>query len=134
MSIDRENKKKEARSRMEILKLHPDAIKEFWDEDKLNLSFCGNLSWLNDVQKEKVQEFEKRNNSLVYHVIYDYTAFGKMLTLLYVSDYPEEWEQDRADLKDGYPLAYVANLDDNLLSEFGMVGVKPHDGGVLRIA
>lgn len=58
MNIDREEKKKEARSRMVILKLHPEAIREFWEEDSPVLSFGGILSGLSDAQKERVRQLK----------------------------------------------------------------------------
>lgn len=97
-----EKKKTEAIARMKQLNLHPDIIKEFEEENILNLSENGGfLYWLTDEQKSYVEEFENKYNALVYHVIHDYTEFGELLTFLYVSDYEEEWETDRKELAEG---------------------------------
>lgn len=127
-----EKKKVEAIERMKILNLDPKVIEEFSEDKKLNLSFGGALFCLNDVQNEIVHNFEMANDCLVYHVIHDYTNFGELLTLLYVSKYSEEWEQDRADLREGFPLAYVFNLDNDICSEFGSVVVESYNGALLR--
>lgn len=133
--MEREIKKQEAIERMEMLELYPNIIREFKKDNQLNMSEHGGmLYWLTTEQKEKVLEFEEKYNALVYHVIHDYTEFGELLTLLYVSDYEEEWEYDRNDLKAGYPLAYAVNLDEESVSEFGSVGVKQQFGGLVRTA
>lgn len=125
-------KKEEAVARMRLLNLTPKVIKEFSERRKVYLSFGGLLLNLSTSQKEKIHNFETENNCLVYHVIYDHTSFGEMLTLLYVSKYSEEWEQDRADIKEGFPMAYVINLDNDEFSEFGSVGVKTYNDGLIR--
>lgn len=45
-----------------------------------------------------------------------------------------EWERDRADLKDGYPFAYVENLSTPDFSEFGSVGIEVCVGRLVRTA
>ena len=135
MKITMEQKKQEALERMKMLKLYPNVIKEFEEENVVNLSENGGfLYWLNDEQKKIVKEFEKKEDVLVYHVIHDFTNFGELLTFLYVSDYEEEWEEDREDLKVGYAYAYVKNLADDYCSEFGSICFRPQFGGLVRTA
>ena len=124
-----EKMKEEAISRMKMLKLHPNIIKEFSNEGILNLSLNAALYYLNDEQLARVQEFEQQYHALVYHVIQN----GQMLSFLYVSQHTEEWEYDRSDLKEGYPFVYVANLTDEICSEFGHIEIRPCVGGVIRI-
>lgn len=133
--MERNIQKQEAIHRMKILNLHGNVLREFEQEDQLNMSeYGGFLYWLNSDQQAIVDEFEAEWNALVYHVIHSYTSIGEMLTLLYVSNYPEEWEYDRLDLAEGYPLAYVKNLDDPYLSEIGSVGIECRFGGLIRTA
>lgn len=127
-----EEMKKEAINRMKMLKLHPNIIKEFSNEGILNLSLNAALYYLNDEQLARVQEFEQQYHVLVYHVIHNYTQFGELLSFLYVSQHTEEWEYDRRDLKEGYPFVYVANLTDEICSEFGHIEIRPCVGGVIR--
>ena len=135
MKIIIEKKKQEAIERMKLLDLYPNVIKEFEKENVVNLSENGGfLYWLNDEQKEIVSDFEQEHDSLVYHVIHDYAAFGELLTLFYVSDYEEEWEDDVEDLKVGYALAYVKNLTDDYCSEFGSICFRKQFGGLVRTA
>ena len=132
MEVTKEMMKAEAIKRMNMLRLHRNAIEEFETEDKLNLSLGGFLYWLNDSQKEMIASFEERNNCMAYHCIESNTEFGKLLSVLYVSNHPEEWSFDIEDLKEGYPIAYVFNLDDDCLSEFGSIGVVNRFGGLVR--
>ena len=135
MKVTMEEKKTEALERMKILNLYPNIIREFEKENILNMSECiGYLYWLTDEQKQYVSEFETEHDALVYHVIHNYTEFGELLTFFYVSDHEEEWEYDRADLKDGYACAYVKNLDEEAFSEFGSVAFKEQFGGLVRTA
>jgi len=134
MKVPFERKKQEALERMKMLNLFENAIKEFQQESKVNMSECGFLYWLDDDQTKMVSEFETEHDALVYHVIHNYTEFGELLTFFYVSDHEEEWEYDRADLKDGYACAYVKNLDEDAFSEFGSVAFKEQFGGLVRTA
>jgi len=135
--------RKEAVERLKMLSVHPNVIQDF-EEGTLNVSeLDGILYWLSDEDKEVVREFEERTGSVVYHVIKNHLVFGTCLSMLYVSDSPDEWEYDRSDLsvrsefEDGVSgyivMAYVANLDDDLCSEFGSIGVVPRIGGLRRI-
>lgn len=78
--------------------------------------------------------FSGCNKMVADHVIDNPTSIGRMHSYLYVSSNEEEWEQDRQDLKDGCPIVYVENVDDELLSEFGSIGIEPRNGGVVRTA
>ena len=134
MKVPFERKKQEALNRMKTLNLFENAIRDFQQDNKVNMSECGFLYWLDEEQTKMVSEFETEHNALVYHVIHNYTEFGELLTFFYVSDHEEEWGYDRADLKDGYACAYVKNLDEDAFSEFGSVAFKEQFGGLVRTA
>lgn len=131
--MDKQLQINEAIERMKLLKLHSNVIKEF-KEGTLNMSEHGGiLYWIEDEMLEKIRQVAERYNLVVYHVIHDFTYFGELLTLMYVSDDEDEWEMDRNDLVEGFPCAYVLNLDDDCCSEFGSVQVVPQIGGLKRI-
>lgn len=133
MTISREEKKIEALARMKLWGIYPPIVKQF-EDDQISESAppLGACYWLDEEQTARVREFEERNNALVYHVIHSFTTIGEMESFLYVSDYPEEWEQDRADIKDGQQLVYVFNKDMPDCSEFGSVGVALTGAAGLR--
>lgn len=87
----------------------------------------------NDLQN-RVSMFEKEYGVVVYHLIRNYTNLGELITFLYVGEYKKEWGQESSNTYSLCPLAYVVNLKDEELSEFGVVKVQPAFGGLIRTA
>lgn len=134
MNVTREEKKFEALARMKLWGIYAPIRTQFEKEDLVSESAppLGACYWLDEAQRKRVAEFEEKNNALVYHVIHSYTSLGEMESYLYVSDYPEEWERDREDIKDGQQLVYVFNHDMPDCSEFGSIGVALTPAAGLR--
>lgn len=133
--------KHEALLRMKKLNIHENAINEFRDEDKLNLSEpafgnrVGVLFWLNQDEEKMVRKWEAETGNLVYHVIKNrLREIGLCYSFLYVSQDPEEWALDNEDLDEGIQVVYVKNADDDGGSEYGSIGIKGAGGGVVRTA
>lgn len=125
--------KQEAIERMKMLKIYSQAIKEFEKDNVINVSEHGGiLFWLDDEQQEMVKRFEEKYNAVVYHVIHNYTVFGELYSLLYVSQHENEWDYDKDDIKHNIALCYVVNKDEKNFSEFGSIGIRPQFGGVIR--
>ena len=135
MKVSREKKKEEAIKRMKALGIINDAINQFKRDDVIMVSEppFGALYWLEDDEKEMVKKFEEENNALVFMVVRAFTNFGKMDSLLFVSDYEEEWEMDNEAIVDGYVMSYTKNYDAPDCSEMGSIVVKPSFGGLLRV-
>ena len=75
-----------------------------------------------------IKNFEKENeNYIVYHVIHSETYVGDILSILFVSDQPDEWEMER--LENGYIYAYSVNLSYPELSEYGDIFIEGYDVG-----
>ena len=108
----REDQKIEALIRMKRLGLHGNVIREFKNNEKLNMSEppFGALFWMDEKYQEPIKEFEEKFNCLAYHVAHNHTEFGELLTILYVSSHEEEWVMDMIDLENGTPLCYVINI------------------------
>lgn len=81
-----------------------------------------------------INNFERKNNALVYHVQLTHLVFGDLFSLFYVSDYEDEWEMDRDALMEGVAMVYVWNKSDDLCSEFGYINFKTSIGGIVRTA
>ena len=117
---------------MKLLKLHPNVIKEFKKENKLNRSETnlGLLYWLNEDEEKIVQKFEQENpDKMVYHLIKTHTKdFGIVYNLLYVTTNPDDFEQAKIDLKDNLVLAYVTTE----YKECGLIQIKSINGGLVR--
>ena len=134
--VSKSAQKLEAVKRLQMLKVHPNVIKEFqYDIPLINYSFVGALRWVEDPRWKKIiSEFEEEYNAVVYHAIFTPTIFGDFLTLLYVSQHDEEWAADNEELEHGCAYAYVANLTNDIYSEIGRVSIEPLFGGVIRTA
>lgn len=134
MNISINEKKAEAIKRMKMMHLIPDAIKQFKDGDQIMVSEppFGGLYWIEDELQSRIKEFEEKNNALVYLVVRAFTSFGKMDSLLFVSDYKEDWDIEKEDIKDGIVFSYTINYDMPDCSEMGSIGFRSIGGGVLR--
>ena len=122
----------EAVGRMKILKIEPEVISDFLQGTLFKSEGYGSLSPLTDEEKELVHDFEKSNSCTVYHVIKNQVGNDTQYSLLFVSSTPDEWAQDKDDLKNRTALAYVLNYTVRYLSEFGSIGVEPIGGGLAR--
>lgn len=82
----------------------------------------------------KIQDFEKKYNSLVYLILVSHCSFGTLCDFFYVSDQKDEWESDQKDLEEGYSYVYCYNMDDDMSSEIGEIAFKadPMCGGIYR--
>ena len=138
------NQKEEAVARLEILKSKGlmGCVKRAFDTKKQTVYYSdyGGLFFFDDRGGAKqewidlVKKFEEDYGALVYHITHEYTSFGELLDLFFVSKYEEEWNYDRNDLYNGYSYAYVINLSEPLFSEFGTIGYKTFGGGLIRTA
>jgi hypothetical protein len=139
MNVSNEIKKAEAIKRMKDLGLFVPCIKAFKrDEVQLSEPTGGLYEFSSDKElTAKVQEFERKNNALVYHIIHTPAKIDDivmdMYNFLYVSDYQEEYEQDNDDIKDGCVFVYVWNKTIDYFSEFGSIVVQGKFGGLIRI-
>lgn len=136
MKVD-QKKLNEAISRMRKLGYFDLSIKEFvkYGRVMINEPPVGCHYYADDdVQLQMaIEKFEREHRALVYAVIRSWTNIGDMDSLLYVSDYPEDWRYDRQDLDQGFTVAYVINWTYPDCSELGSIGFrKTGAGGLLR--
>lgn len=135
--MTREQKINEAVARMEKLGIMTDTIKWF-KQGKISQSIDGFMYWIDEQTennlKAQIDEFEQKNNAVVYYVITTNTNFGLLYNLLFVGDDESEWEYENEDIADNYVFSYVINNDEPLFSEFGTIGVGQRFGGLIRNA
>ena len=124
-NVSVEEKKAEALGRMKELGIYSQTIKQFAELYKISRSEppFGAFFWIEGEDLERVRAFEWQYNALVFIVIRSFTADGIMDNYLFVSDYPEEWPDDRRLLKEGEAIAYVYNHDVPNCSEIGYIGI-----------
>ena len=88
----------------------------------------GKEEWL-----QKIQDIEELYNIKIYYGILTHFDFGDVLSLLYVSNDPNDWQIERNDLTDGVPFVYALNLTDEWMSEFGGIQIESNNGGLSRV-
>ena len=128
--------KKEAIRRMKMLGLNDKIIEKF---EKDNIITC---SYQQTDFEPYVKEFQDSHPSdLVYHVIESPTSFGRILNILFVSKYREDWhfELQMENMKGTnltvyYPMVYARNITDDMLSDLGTIGVLNINGNLVRIS
>lgn len=135
----------EIRERFAILENNFDLIgtvkEDFFDDgslyrseqNKVAIIDVGVLFWLSDKENEMIKRLENKLGIKVYHVILNHTIEGEMYSLLYISQYQEEWELDKEELRNGQPFVYVYCPYDEFCSEFGGIGIDKGYGGIIRI-
>lgn len=152
--MTREQQKAEALARMKIMQMSDEVVFQFREHDKVFVSYLDVYNrlmdndhmkkfivvpfepWINAMSdndicrvEKRIKKFEEEYNALVYHISWQ----GPFVTMLYVSQWDEEWKEDRWDISGkGYQVAYVMNLEDDILSELGGVILEPACGGVVR--
>lgn len=138
--------KEEALKRLQLLKLHPNVVKDFengkiYYSMRQNKIFDGILYWVDGDQKifDAIKTFEKQTGAFVYHAQLTRFEFGLCLTMLFVSKYKQDWKYDIQDIenKDENGVmsvyAYAYNMDVPEFSDLGLVGIKRKNGGIARV-
>ena len=128
-------KKAEAIKWMKILGFNEDAIKQFEEHDTVLVCSgpAGDIHEATPAQLKAIQDFEHQWDNVVYLIVESCACFGHMDSLLFVGNYPDEWEEDRAMLSEGYALTWTMNLDHPFCSDMGDIYVeRTANGGLVR--
>lgn len=125
--------KEEALHRMNDLDLWRPVVSDFAKTGKVYMSEFGGVIYdLNEEAEEAVNRTSKYG--LPYHVVRTNSPeFGDMYAVLYVSNYPEDWDRDIYDPREGVVFANVYNASMGI-DEMGSIGVSPANGGLVRTA
>lgn len=137
ISVDMRNTMKaEAVKYMDILKLDKRCIQAFKAKKQsvwMSSGPFGGLYEADEKLKNMIKDVETEHDIIVYHVVENMIYGMHCYSMLCVYKYPEEYEMNEEDLKDGYAFSYVLNVDAPDCSEFGTICVKPTFGGLRRI-
>lgn len=130
----RNTMKAEAVKCMGILNLDKRCIKAFEKGNVwMSSGSLGGLYEADDKLKNMIKDVETEHEITVYHVVENMVYGMHCYSMLCVCKYPEEYEMNEEDLKDGYAFSYILNVDAPDCSEFGTICVKPTFGGLRRI-
>ena len=134
--MSRASMMKEAKKRMKKMGILNEAIRQL-DEGYVNVSYgrWGALFWADDEVQKKIEEVEKRYDSVVYLVLHNNTEMGELYAMLMVTPYKEDWKYDDENINDGIAYAYVWNKSIEEFSESGSIGFKKvPSGSIIRVS
>lgn len=126
MNVTTEDKRQEAVMRMKALGASTEAIKRFADKGYVGISESpsGQFHRAEGEDLERIRRVEAEYGALVYMVIRSSTDTGKMDSILFVNDCPEDWGKERQALMSGGPVvAYVHNFDAPDRSGVSIIGI-----------
>lgn len=134
MNVSMEEKKLEAICRMKKLHIWSQAIKEFEKHGLVLVTEppIGAVYAIEPELQAEVKKFEEEHNALVYIVVRAFTTFGKMDSMLFVSDYVEDWEFEDRELDEWIAMTYTVNWDYPDCSEMGSISIRPTPAGGLE--
>lgn len=124
-----QEQKQECEERIKILGLYEDSINKLYINKR---GYLGQVSTKDIDLMEEINKFEKEHNAMVYYIIETLTSFGRLYAMLYVSNYSNEWEDDKTMLKDNQAYSYVWNSTNEYCSEIGLVGIEKHNGNIIE--
>ena len=130
----------EALERMKIMKLYSPVLRD-WKKNNLvyyseNSPLGGILYWAYQEERymKVIKEFEEKTGYVVYHATHEYTDFGEILDLFYVSSFEEEWENEKKSISQGFAYVKAINLSVDEFSDYGTIQFQNRMGGLVRIA
>lgn len=135
-NVSYQEKMAEAVSRMTQMGIYDRYIEEFQKTGTPQM--CeGSLGGWYDIPSEdlkQIRAFEDEFNFLVFAVIRSqYEDIGTIDSLLFISDYPEEWTYDQNMLHENAVYAYAWNRTYPYCSDMGSIGFKTlSSGGLIR--
>lgn len=124
MNVSLRIKQTEAAFRMKLMGCQEHAVEAFEKDGTVMVSKDGSLREISPELKAAIAQLEKQYNLLVYLAIDNYSWGFHMTSLLFVSDYIEEWDSDNEDIREGYALSYTINHDAEECSEFGSISLS----------
>lgn len=130
-------KKKKAIEIMKKMDIYKPYIRGFEESNKICFfeQYGGYWAEQEPALYEKIKEFEKEYDCLVYAVTHELTEFGELFDFLIVTDDPDEWDDIVYSEGNRHMVyAYVWNKTDDFCSEFGSITIQSFGGGIKRIA
>lgn len=130
-------KKKKAIELMKKMDIYKPYIRGFEESNKICFfeQYGGYWAEQEPALYEKIKEFEKEYDCIVYAVTHELTEFGELFDFLIVTDDPDDWDDIVYSEGNRHMVyAYVWNKTDDFCSEFGSITIQSFGGGIKRIA
>ncbi|OQO83374.1 hypothetical protein BH739_16395 [Enterococcus casseliflavus] len=124
-----ERQMEQATQRMKNLMIHPETIRQFVEDGKVSYSLYGANYWIDKEETPAIYDAVKKlkeQEMLPYFIVHTVMNLGGedmvMWTILYVSQYEDEWVLDIQDTEvegaDKNLFAYVFNETEPFFSDF----------------
>ena len=119
----------EAVRRMHRIGLSEDCICDFEQKGRLSC-FTADAEYmhLTDEELERIRQFEKSEEVMVYMVLRADFGYGVMDSLFYVNWYKNQWILEDGDLDWGYAQTYTINYDIPKYSGYGRIAFAKMPG------
>ena len=89
---------------------------------------------IKDIIEDIKERYEESTDCFVYYILVeDYITRNTNICLFDISPYEEDWKYEDLALKQGCPIVYVHNIDNDLYNERGAIEIKINDGRIERI-
>jgi len=130
----KEEMKQEAIERMQILGFSNRIIHIFENENYYFKSENGLLQRPTYEECKIAENHAKEFGYIVFHLLHSYSNIGETLECFTVSPYKEDWDFERALLRENIIMVYAYNYTKPEYSESGSIKIQKSISGYIRIA
>ena len=102
-------------------------------QDKKLVTISNNCDLPFQVIESYIADFENRTGGLIYYVMADEFWFGKVISILFISEHKEEYELSKVN-ENGEIFAATYNLNMNGYLEYGYITLGSYGGELYRKA
>ena len=134
-----EEMKEQAVKQMKVLKLNNKVIEDYMKEDKIykSINIKPYLEEITEEEKKLIEDFEKKYETIVFHIININSKILNQYELLFVTRNKENWKDDVVDNKNGFMISNTivinTELNKQMVNEIGIIGIENNNGGVYRV-
>lgn len=137
--MDLKEMKEQVIKQMKALKLNNKVIEDYMKEDKIykSTNMKPYIEEIPEEEKKLIEDFEKKNETIVFHVINVKSQILNQYELLFISRNKEKWKDDVVDNKNGFIISNTivinTKLNKQMVNEIGIIGIENNNGGVYRV-
>lgn len=137
--MDLKEMKEQVIKQMKALKLNNKVIEDYLKENKIykSTNIKPYIEEIPEEEKKLIEDFEKKNETIVFHVINVKSQILNQYELLFISRNKENWKDDVVDNKNGFIISNTivinTKLNKQIVNEIGIIGIENNNGGVYRV-
>ena len=139
IKMDLKEMKEQVIKQMKALKLNNKVREDYMKEDKIykSTNMKPYIEEIPEEEKKLIEDFEKKNETIVFHVINVKSQILNQYELLFISRNKENWKDDVVDNKNGFIISNTivinTKLNKQMVNEIGIIGIENKNGGVYRV-